>query len=563
MASIALYNRARNWTAPVQVAELIESLPGYEILLPRFDQVARKHLSKKYQCVHPSEGGSYFVGRWLFLRLLGLVYLIAFVSLWVQIEGLIGADGILPVADYLDRVQESIGTDGYWRVPTLLWLGDGNWALHLLCGTGVVLSCALMAGVAPIPVLLLLWVCYLSLVHGGQAFLSFQWDTLLLETGFCALFIAPMAWRSTLQRGRPPRAGLWLIWLLLFKLMFLSGAVKLLSMDDTWWQLTALDVHYWTQPIPTWTSWYAHQLPAWFDKLSVLITYALEIALPFLIFAGRIGRRCVAAGAVFLMLMISWTGNYGFFNLLTVVLCVPLIDDAAWQRWLGVTMPSDPSGAPVTAVVRMRGIAGTAAAVGLIVLSALTLVREVVRTVPAGTAGTAGTVAFAERWLLSWSRPSVLRWAGPFLTINGYGLFRAMTTERPEIVVEGSRDGTSWTAYAFKWKPGDPTHRPRFAAPHMPRLDWQMWFAALDPRRAGPWLEGLMGGILRGSPDVLGLLADNPFADDPPRYVRLVYYRYQFATPDERDAQGVWWTRELAGMLTPPITRQQLRGEAE
>ena len=502
---------------------------------------------------------SYSVGRWLFLRLLGLVYLIAFVSLWVQIEGLVGADGILPVGDYLDLIGERAGADRYWQVPTLLWLGDGNFALHLLCAAGTVLSLALMAGVAPIPVLFLLWVCYLSLAHGGQTFLHFQWDTLLLETGFCALFVAPAVWRSTLPGQPPPRVGLWLIWLLLFKLMFLSGAVKPLSMDETWWQLTALDYHYWTQPIPTWISWYAHQLPAWFDKLSVLLTYAIEIALPFLIFAGRIGRRVVAAGTVFLMLMISWTGNYGFFNLLAIVLCVPLIEDAVWTRWLGSGILADPSGAARSS--GRRWVAGAAAVVAalLIALSSLTLVGELVRTAPAGIGGTTGALrTAADRWLLAWSEPTVLRWIRPFRSVNGYGLFRAMTTERPEIVVEGSRDGVSWTAYEFEWKPGDLARRPRFVAPHMPRLDWQMWFAALNPRRAGHWLEGLMGGILRGSPDVLGLLAVDPFAGDPPRYVRLVIYRYRFATPAERRDQGVWWTRELTGSLTSAITREQL-----
>ena len=185
--------------------------------------------------------------------------------------------------------------------------------------------------------------------------------------------------------------------------------------------------------------------------------------------------------------------------------------------------------------------------------------QELVRTVPPGTEGTAGAVArAADRWVLSWGEPVVLLWTAPFRTINGYGLFRSMTVERPEIVVEGSRDGVTWTAYAFKWKPGDPARAPRFVAPHMPRLDWQMWFAALNPRRAGHWLTGLMHGILRGSPDVLALLDDNPFADEPPRYVRLLYYKYRFATPAERRDQDVWWTREFSASLTPAITLEQL-----
>ncbi len=509
----------------------------------------------------PTRGGSYTVGRLLFVRLLGLVYLIAFVSLWVQIEGLVGSGGILPVGDFLDRIRDNMGVERYWKFPTLLWISAGDLALHSLCGAGVVLSLALIAGVAPIPTLFSLWACYLSLVLGGQTFLGFQWDSLLLETGFCALFVAPAIWWPTLRaKLRPPsRVGLWLGWLLLFKLMFLSGAVKLLSMDETWWKLTALDFHYWSQPIPTWTAWYAHHLPSWFQKLSILVTYAIEIVLPFLIFTGRVGRRIVAISTVFLMLMISWTGNYGFFNLLAVALCALLIDDAAFARWLPIAkLRLEPLSAPA-GWRRIAHVATVVSVVLLIAVSSLTMVYELVRTVPPGTRGVAGAMAgAADRWLLSWAQPGVLQQTRPFRTINGYGLFRSMTTERPEIEVEGSRDGVTWTAYPFKWKPGDPTRAPGFVQPHMPRLDWQMWFAALNPRRAEPWLTGLMGGILSGSPDVLALLDDDPFTGDPPRYVRLLYYKYNFATPAERRDRGVWWTRELSGPLTPPLTLEQL-----
>jgi len=502
-------------------------------------------------------GSGYGVATGWFLRLLGAVYLIAFASLWVQIEGLVGSEGILPVADYLELIGERMGAERYWKLPTLLWFGNGDTALHLLCGGGVLLSLVLIAGIAPIVVLPTVWALYLSLVLGGQTFLGFQWDALLLETGLCALFVAPrcrrMPWRG--RHPPPSRAGLWLLWFLLFKLMFLSGAVKLLCMDETWWNLTALDFHYWTQPLPTWTAWYAHQLPAWFQKLSVLLTYAIEIALPFLIFTGRIGRRVVAAGTLFLMLMISWTGNFGFFNLLTMVLCVPLLDDATRGRRTTER---------TTAGSRFVRISIAACASLLIAISSLTLVRELVRTVPASHDGIARTMAVkADRWLLSWAEPTVLHWTGPFRSINGYGLFRSMTTERPEIVLEGSADGAVWAVYGFKWKPGELDRRPGFVAPHMPRLDWQMWFAALNPPGAQHWLSGLMRGVLRGSPDVLALLEHNPFPDEPPRYVRLMDYRYRFATPDESREQGVWWSRELRGPLTPPLGIDVVRLDLE
>jgi len=141
---------------------------------------------------------------------------------------------------------------------------------------------------------------------------------------------------------------------------------------------------------------------------------------------------------------------------------------------------------------------------------------------------------------------------------NAYGLFRGMTVERPEIIVLGSRDGRSWKTYPFRWKPGDPARRPRFATPHMPRLDWQMWFAALDPNGAG-WLSGLLLGLLEGRPEVLALLAADPFAGQPPRFVRLDYYLYEFTTPAERRETGNWWRRERKGELVRPLSLQDLR----
>jgi len=511
---------------------------------------------------------SYRVGCWLFLRLLGVVYLIAFVSLWVQIDGLVGSEGILPVGDYLERISENTGAERYWQVPTLLWLGHADVALHVLCAAGVLLSLLLIVGLAPVAMLIVVWATYLSLVCGGQTFLNFQWDVLLLEVGFCALFVAPGTTRPQLpwSASPPRRTGLWLLWLLLFKLMFLSGVVKLISMDETWWKLTALDYHYYTQPIPTWTSWYAHRLPGWFQKLSILLTYVIEIGLPFLIFMPRWGRRVFGLATVFLMFMIAATGNYGFFNLLTAVLCIPLLDDAFWCRllprsfatWIGRRTPHQGTSNPGR---RISGTVPALLAVALIGISALTFVREMVRTAPRdGIGGVTGKLFDgAERWILGWGRPYVLDWVGPFRTINGYGLFRSMTTARPEIVIEGSRDGSTWVAYEFKWKAGDPARRPEFVAPHMPRVDWQMWFAALSPQRATAWLEGLMRGLLEGSPAVLGLLDENPFPDGPPRYVRLVYYRYEFSSSEQKREDGVWWVREQTGLLTRPLSLAQLQ----
>jgi hypothetical protein len=504
----------------------------------------------------------YRLTRWVLLRLLGLVFLIAFVSLWVQAEGLMGSRGILPVGDYLDGVEQRPGGGVYLQVPTLFWLARGDAFLHLVCGAGTLLSLALVVGVAQLPVLLLLWALYLSLVTVGGAFLSFQWDILLLETALMAMFLAPRQQGPCPPRSESgsPRAGILLLRVLLFKLMFLSGIVKLISLDDTWWQLTALDYHYFTQPLPAWTSWYAHQLPEWFQRQSVLVMFLIELVVPFLIFGPR-GLRLLASGAlVLLQASIGLTGNYNFFNLLTVVLCVSLLDDAflemlvSRRAWSWLSTRSDPPrhAAPPAGtrprrvwLVR-RSVHGVLIA-ALILASSTTLVREMVRTRPPGRVeGISGSLLELGERVTGAAAP-LLRVVAPFRSINGYGLFRSMTTERPEINLEVSRDGREWRELAFRWKPGDVARRPGFVQPHQPRLDWQMWFAALNPRRAGYWLERLVFRLLDGSPEVWSLLAEPDLAARPPRYLRLVYYRYEFTTPDERSERGDWWRRTRQG----------------
>ena len=286
--------------------------------------------------------------RW-FLRSLGVIYLIAFVSLWVQMDGLVGSDGISPVNQFLPAAHAQIGRDAYTLLPTLCWFNSSNAFLHFLCGGGVFFSLLLIFGMAPAVSLLALFAVYLSLTIAGQIFFNFQWDVLLLETGFLSIFLAPwrlwprelLLWRGSsafakLWRDKPPsakaapvsRAGLFLLKLLLFKLMLMSGVVKLTSGDDSWWNLTALDYHYWSQPLPTVFGWWADKGPEWFKHFSVAFCLVVEIIVPFFIWAPRRLRVAAAGIMIFLQLGIAITGNYCFFNLLTIALCLLLIDDA-------------------------------------------------------------------------------------------------------------------------------------------------------------------------------------------------------------------------------------------
>ena len=514
---------------------------------------------------------SFLLSRWLFLRLLGAVFLIAFVSYWVQLDGLIGSRGLLPASDYLDGVARNIqgsALDRFLRMPTVCWINTSDTFLHALCGAGTAFSVLLIVGMAPAWILFLLWLTYLSLVVVGQTFFSFQWDILLLETAFCSLFLAPLGFLPGLRRERPPLAiALWLERWLLFKLMFLSGLTKLLSGDETWWRLSgvgALPVHYETQPLPTWVGWYTFHLPAWFHHASLVSMFIIEVGVPFLLFAPRRLRHLGCAAMLVLQLIIAITGNYTFFNLLTMTLCVLHFDDRFLGRFVPRRLKSwvDEARPP-----RRRGWVRSAflmpVALSLLFVSALTFVNEVVRT-HQGAARQAEPTPFTklldqlsgecETYILSWARPGVFAYTRPFRTVSGYGLFRVMTTERPEIVVEGSDDGVTWKEYEFEWKAGALDRRPSFVAPHQPRLDWQMWFAGLNPRRHFYWLERLATRLLEGSAEVIGLLGTNPFAEKPPRYVRLVYYKYRFTDPETKSETGNWWRRDSFRALTRPIS---------
>jgi lipase maturation factor 1 len=473
------------------------------------------------------------VTRRLFLRLLGAVYFVAFTSLAVQITGLVGQHGVMPAAPFLDWAHSIYGA-GAWRLlPTVFWLGAGDTALRLVAWAGAVLSLLLVFGVAPLATLALLWTLYLSLSVVGQAFLSFQWDALLLETGLLATLWAPATRLLGRNERAPSELARFLIVFLLFKLMFLSGATKLLSGDATWRGLTALDYHFETQPLPPWTAWYAHHLPGAVCRALTLSTLAGELVLPWLLLAPtrlRAVRIGAAAGIVLLQVGIEATGNFGFFNLLTIVLCLAALDDGALARL--------PLGRPVSVLPpesRGRRAFLRVAAPVLLLLSGLSVVREVAYTIPDGG---------GMRLLPGWGQRA-LAWVAPFRSINGYGLFRVMTTERPELVLEGSGDGTTWQAYDFRYKPGDVTRRPGFVAPFHPRLDWQLWFAALSPMESYEWLETLGQRLRAGRPEVLGLLGRNPFAGAPPRFVRAVLYDYRFSTAAERWRTGAWWVREL------------------
>jgi predicted DCC family thiol-disulfide oxidoreductase YuxK len=465
--------------------------------------------------------------RRLFTCALGGVYLIAFTSLRRQVKGLYGAHGILPIRGYLDAVRTVIPERARARaVPTIFWLGASDEALVRACTAGQIGAGLVMLEIAPRLSLAALWGLYLSFVSVGGDFLSFQWDALLLETGLAAVIVAPPG-RGRLREA-PPWTAVALMRGLVFRLYFESGLCKLASGDPTWRNGTACVHHYATQPLPTRLGWYAHQLPRRVQQLSTFGALALELGMPFLTFAPRRVRRVAFVALAGLQGLIAATGNYGFFNLLTVVDSLWLLDDEAITRVLRRRAP------PGTRAPWWRRFAVAVAALPLAALAGAELRRRVRRRARIPQALVRLQDALA-----------------PLRPVSSYGLFAMMTTSRPEIILEGSMDGVTWREYELPYKPGDVRTAPRWAAPHQPRLDWQMWFAALQ---APPvWFARLLIRLLEGEPDVLALFAGNPFPGRPPTYVRALLYEYRMTDRQTRRRTGAWWRRELIGVYVPPV----------
>jgi len=397
----------------------------------------------------------------------------------------------------------------------------------------------LMIGLFPLVVTPLLWLLFLSVTVVGQDFLGFQWENLLLESGLLAVFLAP-ANLTLRSKERPSLLAIFLFRWLLFRLMFHSGLVKLMSGDPSWRDFTALFYHYETQPLPTVLGWAAYQLSTSFHVVTVGVMYFIELVAAFFVLAPRKIRIWSFAPLVALQLGIALTGNYAYFNLLTIALCFLVFDDTALRRvfFLKHVQPFFSSAAAWRNYFSL-GRAFCVTVFGL-VIGAITVVHLL------------GVLDLKRNWPGPVS--SLYAWMAPFRSINSYGLFAVMTKSRPEIILEGSDDGKTWLAYEFKYKPGDLKRAPKWVAPHQPRLDWQMWFAALGNYQQNPWFLNFCLRLLQGTPDVLALLEKNPFPGKPPKYIRAVTYDYEFATPKIRSETGQWWQRKYKEEYLSPVS---------
>jgi hypothetical protein len=462
------------------------------------------------------------LARWLLERGIALTYLLAFVTAQRQFPALLGSHGLLPVPDFLRRTS--------WRqAPSLFQLHYSDRAAAAVVWLGLLLALAMLAGLLQAGPLWLtmagwavLWVLYLSIVNVGQIFYAFGWESLLLEAGFLAIFLGH-------ARTAPPLLILWLFRWLAIRVELGAGLIKLRG-DSCWRDLTCMDYHHETQPMPNPLSWLAHTRPRWFHRLEVAGNFVAQLGAPLLLV---LPQPFAGVGALIMMTTQAYlvaSGNYAWLNLITMVIAASALPDAFFS---GVALAPHAGGFMPPPVWY----------VGLVVLvAALYLVLSY----------------WPARNLLA--RRQLMNYAfNRFHLAGTYGAFGSVTRERFEIVLEGTADraptpASEWREYGFKGKPGDPSRRPPQVAPYHLRLDWLMWFAALSPRYAEPWLPRLVERLLRGDRLVSQLLGSIPFPDGPPAWIRARFYRYRFATREERRATGAWWVRSLEGEFMPPVS---------
>jgi hypothetical protein len=492
--------------------------------------------------------------RWIFLRALGLIYFSAFYSLVFQIRGLIGPNGILPARDYLQAVAAAPSLPGskFWFAPTLLWFASSDRALMLLCWVGLAASLLVVINVWPRGALAICFVCFLSFIGAAQDFSSYQSDGMLLEAGFISLFFAPSGLLPGLAPGHgPSRLSRFLLSWEWFRIYFESGVVKLASGDQSWRHLTAMDDYYQNGPLPTWLGWYVQHFPHWFHASTVVLTFAIELVMVWMLFLPRRFRIACFCIVTPFELGIIFTANYTFLNYLVLSLGFLLLDDRVieWilpHRVRVLIEPKPQSTAAPPAAGWCETCRNCLAPLGMTV-AGLCL----------GIVFYVSTLQLLLMFIPDLPLPQApVQWLEPSRIANSYGLFANMTHQRYEIEFQGSADGKTWIPYPFRYKPQDPAKAPGIYAPYQPRFEWNLWFASLGSWQQYKFVVWTEERLLQNSRDVLELFAENPFPSSPPKEVRAVIYQYWFTDWKTKRERGLWWQRQLLGEYAPGLEMQ-------
>ncbi|HSY20961.1 MAG TPA: lipase maturation factor family protein [Polyangiaceae bacterium] len=497
------------------------------------------------------EPAQYELTRFAVLRLLGFVYFVAFGSLALQVLPLYGSHGLAPIAMDLPSLREQVGASAYWRFPTLFWFGAPDGALIAGAVGGTLLSLAVLAGVTNGGVLLALWVLYGSYVHGTRYFYWYGWEMQLLETGLLAVFMCP--WRTVRPwpAERVPVITIWLLKWIVFRVMVGSALIKLRG-DPCWRDLTCLDYHFETQPNPNPLSPFFHFAPHAVHAAGIVFTHFVELVVPWFAFGTRRIRHAAGVLLVLLQVTLIASGNLSFLNWLTIVPALACFDDTAYASLLrfvrSVAARVRGEARPVTYPV--PGPATRPASRPMAIAAAVYGVLVAILSVP------------VVLNLLS-SEQEMNASFEPLDLVNTYGAFGSVDRTRNELILEGSSAETlpaegDWREYELPCMPGDPKRRPCLVSPYQHRLDWQMWFVGNSMAQGAvvegdPWFVHLLWQLLSGEPAAKHLLAVDPFPNAPPRWIRGVLYRYEFAPLGNRD--GAWWTRQRLRVVLRPITK--------
>lgn len=462
---------------------------------------------------------NYELTRWCFQRALAFVYLMAFLAAARQFRPLCGEKGLYPISLFLRRVT-------FWDAPSLFFLRHDDRTLSIVAWVGVALSLFALTGVSEqyglflsMATWALLWVGYLSFANTGQLFYGYGWETLLLETGFLAIFMG-----SNDLRAAP--ILMWLVCWINFRVMFGAGLIKLRG-DKCWWTLDCLRYHYETQPIPNPLSWYLHRLPVMVHKGAVLFTHFVELVVPFFYFAPPPISYIAGILTILFQITLILSGNLSWLNYITIVVTIPCFDDRFLRQFIPLQLPA--------------GGALPWYYVGLLMAYTFFVIARSIQPV---------RNLFSSRQVMNTS-------FDPLHLVNTYGAFGSISRSRYEIIVEGTNDtpidsDARWLEYEFPGKPGDIRRRPIVVAPYHLRLDWQMWFAAMGNCQQNPWFVHFVAKLLRGDPAILQLLSKNPFPETPPRYIRAQLYLYQFTSPADKTKN--WWKREQVGEFFGPVS---------
>jgi hypothetical protein len=484
--------------------------------------------------VRPAE--TYWLTRFVLLRWLGLVYLVAFFAAARQLVPLVGSNGLTPAALFIHQAREQLGSTwaGFEILPMYFWFDSSDTALRVLPWLGVALSCLLLAGYANSILLAILWALYLSIVHVGQDWYGYGWEIQLLETGFLAIFFVPLLDGRPFPQRAPPLQVIFLFRWIIFRIMLGSALIKLRG-DSCWRDLTALYYFFETQPLPNPVSRWFHFLPHPLLQFGTILTFLAELIAPWFAFGPRLARTIAGCIMIGFQLILISCGNLSFFNWLTIVPALACLDDRFWRRLL----PPQLTAWAVRAQTAARpSLPLTVTAWVLTAVVALLSIQPVLNLI---SSQQAMNTSFDRLHL-----------------VNTYGAFGSIGRERLVLVFEGTNSpdpatATEWKEYTYAGT-CDPSRPPIQIAPYQPHLDWQLWFAAMASPREYPWTLNLVWKLLHNDPATLSLFAreGNPFPDHPPRYIQVASYRYHFSPPGTPG--HIYWTRESLGNWLPPLS---------